>query len=30
MTGNTVRAQEKIGLVMISRRKAKEVMAMSS
>src|ERR1700704_2282371 len=28
--GNTPRAQEKIGLVMISRRKEKEVMAMSS
>src|ERR1700726_2651192 len=30
MVGNTPRAQEKIGLVMISRRKEKEVMAMSS
>src|SRR3979490_2953098 len=30
MAGNTPRAQEKIGLVMISRRKEKEVMAMSS
>src|ERR1700733_701495 len=30
MAGNTVRAQEKIGLVMMSRRKAKELMAMSS
>src|SRR3977135_4130817 len=28
--GNTPRAQEKIGLVTISRRKEKEVMAMSS
>src|SRR5438477_3672220 len=28
--GNTPRDKEKIGLVMISRRKAKEVMAMSS
>src|ERR1700736_1086594 len=30
IAGNTPRAQEKIGLVMMSRRKAKEVMAMSS
>src|ERR1700753_215848 len=29
MVGNTPRAQEKIGLVMISRRKEKELMAMS-
>src|ERR1700680_4124298 len=30
IAGNTPRAQEKIGLVMKSRRKAKEVMEMSS
>src|SRR5258706_8818429 len=30
IAGSTPRAQEKIGLVMISRRKAKEVMSMSS
>src|ERR1700729_4241566 len=30
IAGSTPRAQEKIGLVMISRRKAKELMAMSS
>src|SRR6266566_3323305 len=30
IAGKTPRAQEKIGLVMISRRKLKEVMAMSS